>query len=353
MGERRKFAFIDRDGTIIKEPPDFQLDRLDKVEFVEDVFYSLKALAEHGYDLVMVTNQDGLGTASFPQNDFDLVHTFIMKALVSQGIHFKAVQICPHRPDDGCDCRKPRLGLVLPYINEMDREHSFVVGDRASDVELAQGLGIRGFQLGISASWREILNEVLYPVRRAVYRRTTQETAIEVETRLDGKGEAQIQTGLGFFNHMLEQLARHSGISLWIQCQGDLEVDEHHTVEDVALALGQCLSQALAERRGIQRYAFLLPMDEAAVQIAFDLSGRPFFKFAGEFRREYVGDLPTEMVPHFFKSLSDSLKATLHLRVEGENTHHMVEACFKGMARVLGEAIRQDHTRVPSTKGVL
>jgi imidazoleglycerol-phosphate dehydratase/histidinol-phosphatase len=349
----RRIAFIDRDGTIVKEPADFQLDRLEKVEFLPDVIEGLKALMDKGYELVMVSNQDGLGTASFPQKEFDLVHNFIMKVLQTQGVEFKAIEICPHFPADACHCRKPQLGLVTPYLKRLDTDNSFVVGDRESDCLLAEHMGVRCFRLGSDLTWKDIISQVVLAHRSATIERNTNETKIRVETVFDGKGEAAISSGLYFFDHMLEQLARHSGVSIKIECTGDLEVDEHHTVEDVALALGSCLNRALLDRRRIARYAFLLPMDESLAQVALDLGGRPQFVFEGHFPRQQVGDLPTEMVIHFFKSLCDSLRATLHLRVTGENTHHMVEACFKGVARALGDAVRESGGALPSTKGVL
>lgn len=349
--QNRKIAFIDRDGTIVKEPPDFQIDRLEKISFVEHVIPALLSLQEMGYELVMVTNQDGLGTSSFLQQDFDLCHDFIIQVLASQGVHFNRIAVCPHFESDQCECRKPRVGLVLPEIRSgIDFKRSFVVGDRDSDVQLAQNLGIKSFKTG-QLTWPEIIRTIKSEGRLGKVSRKTKETEIKVGVQLDGEGLAKIKTGQAFFDHMLEQIARHSGCDLTIEATGDLEIDEHHTVEDVALALGQCLREALGEKRGIERYGFVLPMDDAKVEMSLDLSGRPYFVFEGEYPREEVGGLSTEMVIHFFRSLSESLQANLHLKVQGLNTHHMVEASFKAFARSFRQAIQQTAgVRLPSTK---
>lgn len=352
--QSRRFAFIDRDGTIVKEPPDHQVDRLDKIEWVDDVILSLQKIQAEGYELIMVSNQDGLGTARFPQDEFDLCHDFIIRTLSSQGIHFSEIRICPHLPSEQCSCRKPALGLVKDFLRVMDREHSFVVGDRTSDQELASNMGIKGYLLNDQFSWKQVVDDLFLHPRKGFCERKTKETKISVQVSLDQKGQSQIQTGLAFFDHMLEQIARHSGMSLHILCEGDLHVDDHHTVEDVALALGQALSFALDERRGIERYGCLLPMDESLAEVAIDLGGRPYFVFEGKFPREQVGGLATEMVPHFFRSLADSLRASLHIKVKGENTHHMVESCFKGLARALkGAMAKTGEVSIPSTKGVV
>jgi imidazoleglycerol-phosphate dehydratase/histidinol-phosphatase len=349
----RRIAFIDRDGTLIKEPADQQVDRIDKIELMEDVIWALQKLSVAGFELVVVSNQDGLGTGSFPQADFDLCQNFMTKMFLSQGIRFSDVRICPHLPSDACRCRKPGLGLIKDYLKVIDRSNSLVIGDRHTDIELAENMGIRGIQLTDQYGWKNLVRDVLFQVRTGTYRRETKETNIFVEVFLDGQGQASIQTGIHFFDHMLEQIAKHSGVSLNIQCEGDLKVDDHHTVEDVGLALGQALSLALGDRRGIERYGCLLPMDESLAEVAIDLGGRPFLVFSGQFSREKVGDLSVEMVSHFFRSLADSLRATLNIKVNGENTHHMVEASFKGFARALKAAIVQGGDQIPSTKGLL
>lgn len=353
----QKVLFIDRDGTLIEEPADEQVDSLDKVRWLPDVFASLQQLVAAGYRLVMVTNQDGLGTASFPREQFDTPQRFVIETLASQGITFDAVCICPHKPADGCECRKPRLGIVRDYLatTSFDPDRSAVIGDRVTDMQFAGNLGVRGLRVvrgGTRAeTWPAITHELL--ARRAHYERKTKETDIRIDVDLDAEGPIQIDSGHGFFNHMLEQLAKHGGFSLQLACKGDLDIDEHHTVEDCALALGAALRQALGDKRGIARYGFLLPMDESRVQVAIDLSGRPYAVFEGKFGRPEVGGLPTEMVPHFFRSLAETLGAALHVSVTGDNTHHMVEACFKGTGRALRQAIRHEGRELPSTKGVL
>jgi imidazoleglycerol-phosphate dehydratase/histidinol-phosphatase len=353
----QKVLFVDRDGTLIEEPPDEQVDSLAKVRWLPDVFASLQQLVAAGYRLVMVTNQDGLGTASFPREQFEPAQNFVVDTLASQGIGFDAVCICPHKPADGCDCRKPNAGLVKDYLaaTRVDLARSAVIGDRISDMQFAGNLGVRGLRVqkdGAPAeTWPAITRELL--ARRAHHERKTRETDIRIDVDLDAEAPIHIDSGQGFFNHMLEQLAKHGGFSLQLECKGDLDIDEHHTVEDCALALGAALRQALGDKRGIARYGFLLPMDEARVQVAIDLSGRPFAVFDGTFGRNEVGGLPTEMVPHFFRSLAESLGAALHISVTGDNTHHMVEACFKGVGRTLRQAIRHEGRELPSTKGVL
>lgn len=351
--------FIDRDGTLVEEPADQQVDRLDKVRLLEGVIPALLALQGAGYRFVMVTNQDGLGTASFPEPAFREVQEFILALLASQGIAFDAVLICPHFAADGCDCRKPKTRLVDEYLATapMDPARSAVIGDRDTDLELARRLGISGHRVLAHGApeerWDAIRRRLLGQERRAHVERRTRETHIRVSVNLDAEGPVKISTGIGFFDHMLEQVARHGGFALELDCQGDLEVDEHHTVEDSALALGQAMRDALGDKRGLARYGFLLAMDEAAAEVAIDLSGRAYFVFEGRFQREAVGGLPTELVPHFFRSLSDTLACALHLSVRGENTHHMVESCFKGVGRALRQALRVEGTSVPSSKGVL
>ncbi len=349
-----KYLFIDRDGTLIVEPADFQIDSLEKLALVEGVIPALLRLKAAGYEFVMVSNQDGLGTASFPKENFAAPHEAMMKLFKSQGIHFKDVLICPHFDKDGCFCRKPQLGLVVSYMSQSyDKDRSYVIGDRATDINLAENMGIKGLRLG-ELNWDQIARCIIDRPRRANVHRVTNETVIEVSVDLDNPSETYIKTGLGFFDHMLEQLSKHSGIGMRIAMKGDLHIDEHHTVEDTALALGECLRKALGDKRGIDRYGFSLPMDEASAKALIDLSGRAFLKFEGEYPRDIVGDLPTEMVSHFFRSLADSMQATIHISVNGENTHHMVESTFKVVARALRLAIATNgSTQIPTTKGVL
>lgn len=349
--------FIDRDGTLVEEPPDEQIDSLEKVRFMPGVFAALSDLVRHGYRLVMVTNQDGLGTDSFPQAAFAGPQQFILETLRSQGIEFAAVFVCPHFKSDGCSCRKPNTGLVTEYVRagSVDLLASAVVGDRDTDMQFAANLGVRGVRVRRHGtpdeSWAAAVQALT--ARRAQVGRSTRETQIDVRVNLDDPSPIRIATGIGFFDHMLEQLAKHGGFSLDLACKGDLEIDEHHTVEDCALALGEALRRALGSKMGIARYGFLLPMDEAQAQVAIDLSGRAYAQFAGRFNRESVGGLPTELVPHFFRSLAESLGAAVHVSVTGENSHHMIEACFKGVGRALRQALRRESRELPSTKGVL
>ena len=321
------------------------------------VFAALAELTRRRFRLVIVTNQDGLGTARFPRVRFDEPHEFMLEVFRSQGITFDAVLICPHGPTDRCECRKPSTGLAQEYLktHDLDLARCAVIGDRPSDLEFAANLGVRGFTVQRNGAPQETWPAVMEALiaRQAQLHRETRETRIEVRVNLDATSPLEANTGIGFFDHMLEQLAKHGGFSLQLNCRGDLKVDEHHTVEDSALALGEALRQALGSKAGIGRYGFLLPMDEAAARVALDLSGRPFAQFAGSFPREAVGTLPTELVPHFFRSLAQGLGAAIHIRVTGENTHHMIEACFKGVGRALRQAIRREGLEVPSTKGVL
>jgi imidazoleglycerol-phosphate dehydratase/histidinol-phosphatase len=350
-------AFLDRDGTLIWEPPDEQVDRLDKVELVPGVMPALLRLRDAGYEFVMVTNQDGLGTESFPTAAFQQVQDFVLALFRTQGIRFRDVFVCPHRPADACGCRKPKPGILGNFLEHtpIDAARSFVVGDRDTDLEFARNIGVRGFRIRPADpdSWGEIVQTVLEPPRTANVTRTTRETAIRLAVNLDATTPVAISTGIGFFDHMLEQIARHGGFALSVESSGDLHVDEHHTVEDVALALGQALREALGDKRGIGRYGFLLPMDETEARVALDLSGRPYLVFRGKFPRPAVGGLPTELVPHFFRSVADALGANLHITVRGENSHQMVEACFKGFGRTLRQAIARHGDVLPSTKGVL
>ncbi|MFZ4405482.1 MAG: bifunctional histidinol-phosphatase/imidazoleglycerol-phosphate dehydratase HisB [Pseudobdellovibrionaceae bacterium] len=342
---------------MVEEPPDFQVDRLDKIRLKPGAISSLSVLQKNGFELVMITNQDGLGTNSFAQNDFQICQDLILHVFASQGVVFKDILICPHFEKDNCQCRKPKTGLLTSYLsnNDIDWSNCYVIGDRPTDLQLAKNLNCTGLQISDQLTWLEIQKTVLSVGRQASIERKTKETDIKVTVNLDGQGTYQIHTGLRFFDHMLEQLSKHSGIDMKIHCNGDLDIDEHHTVEDVALALGSALKEALHDKRGIARYGFLLPMDETLAQAALDLSGRAFFVFDGKFNREYVGDLPTELVPHFFRSLCDALGANLNLKVEGDNTHHMIEACFKAVAKSLQQSVKKhsDSSELPSTKGVL
>jgi len=352
-----RILFIDRDGTLIEEPHDKQVDSLAKLRLAAGVIPALLELAHAGYRFVLVSNQDGLGTASFPEQDFRAPQDFMRDIFASQGIEFDAEFFCPHFPADDCDCRKPRTGLLTEFLagREIDKANSFVIGDRQTDLDLAANLGIVGIRIHGDGgeTWPAIAARLARPERNARVERRTKETDISVVVNLDRETPVSISTGIGFFDHMLEQVARHGGFSLELTCQGDLAVDEHHTVEDCALALGQALREALGDKRGIGRYGFVLPMDEALAQVAIDLSGRSYAVFTGRFERDTVGGLPTELVPHFFRSLSDSLGAAIHVEVRGENTHHMIEACFKGVGRALRRAFRVRGTELPSSKGVL
>lgn len=349
--------FIDRDGTLIEEPPDHQVDSLDKIRFMPGVFAALAELQRRGFRLAMISNQDGLGTPSFARAAFEEPHNFMLAALESQGITFEAVFICPHVAADGCECRKPKIGLVRDYIRDADIDltASAVIGDRETDLELARNLGIRGLRVlrnGTDAeTWPALVNTLT--ARHASVERRTKETNINVRVGLDATTPIQVATGIGFFDHMLEQLAKHGGFALELTCRGDLQIDEHHTVEDCALAVGEALRRALGTKVGIARYGFLLPMDEAEAKVAIDLSGRAFALFEGRFGREQVGGLPTELVPHFFHSLAESLGAAVHVTVTGENSHHMIEAAFKGVGRALRQAFRRESNELPTTKGVL
>jgi imidazoleglycerol-phosphate dehydratase/histidinol-phosphatase len=351
-----KVLFLDRDGTLIEEPADNQVDALEKVRLTAAVIPALLELAANGYRFVMVSNQDGLGTTSYPESDFRLCQDHVLALFESQGIRFDQIFICPHLPGDGCECRKPRAGLLTRYLAEtdVDLDASAVVGDRQTDLELAERIGVRGFRLGDGGlGWPQIADALCHADRQAVVERATRETRIRAAVNLDTTAPVSIATGIGFFDHMLEQIAKHGGFSLTLDCAGDIEVDEHHTVEDTAICLGGALRKALGDKRGIGRYGFVLPMDESEARVALDLSGRGRFVFEGRFPRESVGALSTEMVEHFFRSLADALGAALHIAVRGENTHHMVEACFKGVGRCLRQALHREDDDLPSTKGML
>jgi imidazoleglycerol-phosphate dehydratase/histidinol-phosphatase len=355
----RRLLFIDRDGTLNEEPADETVDSLAKIRFMPGAVPALLELKRAGYAFIMVTNQDGLGTPRFPQAAFEEPQRFILEMFRSQGIEFEAVFVCPHYKHDECECRKPKIGLLREFLaaNEIDKSSSFMIGDRATDMEFAANLGLTGLRISLAGpraeTWPAIAARIIGTARRASVHRKTKETDIVVAVDLSHEGANRIATGLGFFDHMLEQIARHGGFSLDLVCSGDLHIDEHHTVEDCALAFGAAFRQALGDKRGIARYGFLLAMDEAEAQVALDISGRPYFVWTGSLQRERVGELPTELVPHFFRSFAQELGAALHLQVRGENTHHMIESCFKGLGRCLRQAIRLEGVELPSTKGAL
>ncbi|MDT8450753.1 MAG: bifunctional histidinol-phosphatase/imidazoleglycerol-phosphate dehydratase HisB [Wenzhouxiangellaceae bacterium] len=352
----RKLLFVDRDGCLIEEPADEQVDSFDKFRLMPGVIPALLKLKAAGYRFVLVSNQDGLGTDAFPSEHFEGPHRLLMQILASQGIEFEAEHIDPSLPTDNSPNRKPGVGMLLEYLRDpnLDRERSAVVGDRETDLQLAGNMGLKGYRVGPEGmGWDELAAALVDAPRTARVSRMTNETAIEVEVNLDQAAPVAVDTGVGFFDHMLDQLAAHGGFALKLGCTGDLHIDEHHTVEDCALALGEALDRALGDRHGIGRYGFTLPMDETLADVAVDLSGRPAFVFDGEFPRESVGGLHTEMVRHFFASLAQALRCAIHIRVTGDNTHHMVEACFKALGRALRPALARDEGGVPSTKGML
>ena len=369
-----KVVFFDRDGTIIREPADEQVDSLEKLEFIPGAITGLRRLVEKGFHLVMVTNQDGLGTPSFPSENFDRVQNKLLRILEGEGITFSGVFICPHMPEDTCECRKPGTALLADFLqrNDPELQKSFVVGDRVTDVELAKKIGCRSILLKtnsiddtpagtvqpdyLTTDFQDACNFIIKNIRSATVNRKTSETDIAVSVYIDGTGAYSIKTGIGFFDHMLAQIAKHSLIDMNIAVSGDLHVDEHHTIEDTGLAAGECIRKALGDKKGIERYGFVLPMDEAQAQVALDLGGRPFFKFEGSFVRERVGELPTELVEDFFRAFADGLRANLHISFDGRNDHHKIEAIFKAVARTLRDAIRIDpraEEAIPSTKGIL
>lgn len=363
----KKVVFLDRDGTLIVEPPDEQIDSLQKLELIPGVIEGLRLLTDRGFELVMVSNQDALGSDRYPQQAFEEPQNKLLRILKGEGISFAQIFICPHTPADNCACRKPKTGMVDSYIkkNDLDLRRSFVAGDRETDVQFGVNLGcktIRLFETSTSAAtfvasgFLQACRYIVQTDRSARVEKTTNETSIAVDIVLDGTGSFNIKTGVGFFDHMLAQLSKHSLIDIDITVKGDLHVDEHHTVEDTGLALGQALRQALGGKRGIERYGFLLPMDESLAQVALDLSDRPFFSFTGTFERERVGELPTELVEDFFRAFADGLRANLHITVTGRNDHHKIEAIFKSVARALKQAVALDPrapSQLPSTKGSL
>ena len=364
-----KAIFIDRDGTIIREPEDEQIDSLEKLEFIPGVISALRSLVGKGYELVMVSNQDGLGTESFPEETFHPAHDKMLKTLAGEGVEFDDQLIDCSFPEDNLPTRKPGIGMLTEYINgDYDLSESFVIGDRLTDMQLAVNLGAQGIMLAKPAEgdlpegcvlatedWHEIARFILSHGRTATIDRATSETKIHIEVDLDGNGKSEIDTGLKFFDHMLWQLPHHAGISLVVKCKGDLEVDEHHTMEDVAIALGDAILKALGDKRGIERYGFVLPMDESRAMVLIDLGGRIEFQWSVPFTREYVGDTPTEMFRHFFQSLCCAMKCNLHIEATGDNNHHLIEGVFKAFARALRMAIHRNpfSYELPSSKGVL
>ena len=370
---KKRALFIDRDGTLVIEPPvDYQLDSLEKLEFYPKVFRNLYFIRKNlDFEFVMVTNQDGLGTSSFPEDTFWPAHNKMLKTLEGEGITFDDILIDRSFPEDNAPTRKPRTGMLGKYMTEeYDMEHSFVIGDRLTDVELAKNLGCRAIflqdNIGIpnelkdscilqTTDWDGISEFLFAGERKAEIKRTTKETDIYIALNLEGKGNCDISTGLGFFDHMLDQIGKHAGIDLTIQVKGDLNVDEHHTIEDTAIALGEALYKALGEKRGIERYGYCLPMDDCLCSVALDFGGRPWLVWDAQFNREKVGDMPTEMFLHFFKSLSDSAKMNLNIKAEGANEHHKIEGIFKALARALKMAKKRDifNYELPSTKGII
>ena len=356
----KRILFIDRDGTLVEEPHDEQVDALGKIRFTPGVMRNLGLLRSKTDCLfVMVSNQDGLGTDSFPEDTFWPAHNFILQTLEGEGITFDDILIDRHFPEDNAPTRKPQTGLVEKYMNkpeEYDLANSYVIGDRETDALFAQNIGCKSLILGQDGmTWDKIAEIIFAGERTAEVKRTTKETDIDVCLCIDGSGKCDIETGLGFFNHMLEQIGKHGGMDLYIRCKGDLNVDEHHTIEDVALALGECLLKALGSKRGIERYGYSLPMDDCMCHVCLDFGGRPWLVWDAEFHREHVGDMPTEMFLHFFKSLSDAARMNLYIHAEGQNEHHKIEGIFKALARSLKMAVRRDiyHYELPSTKGVL
>ena len=373
----KRVLFVDRDGTILVEPPvDYQVDSLEKLEFVAGAISGLKSVAELDYELVMASNQDGLGTEAFPEETFWPAHTKMLRTLAGEGVFFDDQLIDPTFPQENAPTRKPGIGMFGKYLSgEYDMAESYVIGDRLTDVELAYNLGAKAIllqprEVGVEMlqdksfasacmlcthRWSEVAEFLRQTERRAVIERKTSETDIRIELDLDGKGDSGVDTGLKFFDHMLNQIVHHSGMSLNVMCKGDLEVDEHHTIEDVAIALGEAILQALGSKRGIDRYGFVLPMDECRAMVLIDFGGRADFVWNVPFTRERVGDVPTEMFKHFFKSMCVAMRCNLHIEAQGENNHHLIEGVFKAFARALKMAVRRDvfSYSLPSSKGVL
>lgn len=370
----KKVLFIDRDGTLILEPPDEQIDSLEKLEYYPGVFTWLGKIArETDYELVIITNQDGLGTDRFPENTFWPAHERMMKTFENEGIKFSNVLIDKSFPHENKSTRKPGTGLLTEYLSgKYDLKNSYVIGDRLTDVELAKNLGAKGILIKDSSldskmkelkldkfcaltteSWEDIYKLLTKSKRTSAVNRKTKETDITISLNLDGSGKSNISTRLGFFDHMLDQLAKHGKLDLDINVNGDLHIDEHHTVEDTALALGEAFLQALGDKRGIERYGFCLPMDDAFGHVVLDFGGRPWLVWDAEFKREKIGEMPTEMFYHFFKSFSDTAKCNLNIKAEGSNEHHKIEAIFKAFAKAIKIAVKKEGNELPSTKGVL
>ncbi|MDO4159724.1 MAG: bifunctional histidinol-phosphatase/imidazoleglycerol-phosphate dehydratase HisB [Prevotellaceae bacterium] len=355
----QKILFIDRDGTLIEEPEDEQIDAFEKLRFTKGVFKNLGFIrSKLDFRFVMVSNQDGLGTSSFPEETFWPVHNFILQTLEGEGVTFDDILIDRHFPEDNHPDRKPGTGMLKEYINNpsYDMAGSYVIGDRETDRQLAENLGCKALILGKDGMTWEKIAEILFAGERiAEVKRTTKETDIHVKLNLDGTGKCDISTGLGFFDHMLEQIGKHGMMDLTVHTKGDLHVDEHHTIEDTAIALGECILKALGDKRGIERYGYCLPMDDCLCQVALDFGGRPWLIWDAEFKREKIGEMPTEMFLHFFKSLSDASKMNLNVKAEGTNEHHKIEGIFKALARALKMAVSRDiyHFELPSTKGML
>ena len=351
----RKAIFIDRDGTLLCEPADEQIDSLDKLSFVPGAISGLKALCGLGYELVMASNQDGLGTPSFPEETFWPAQNLLLKTLEGEGIVFDDILIDRHFPEDGSPCRKPGTGMFGKYLDgSYDLASSWVIGDRETDLQLAANLGAKGLQVG-PLSWAQIAETIRSTERSAAISRKTAETDITLRVDLDGAGASCVDTGVKFLDHMLQQLVTHGGIALELSCKGDLEVDEHHTVEDCAIVLGEALRKALGDKRGIDRYGFALPMDESRAIVLLDFGGRSELVWDVQFTREYVGDMPTELFQHFFKSLANAMQANIYIQARGENNHHLAEGIFKAFARSLKQAVRRNvfSYDLPSSKGLL
>jgi imidazoleglycerol-phosphate dehydratase/histidinol-phosphatase len=368
----KKVLFIDRDGTLILEPPDQQIDSLEKLEFFPGVFRWLSAIAEScDYELVMVSNQDGLGTSSFPEETFWPAQHKILKTFEGEGVTFSKIFIDPSFPHENKPTRKPGIAMLTEFLHgDYDLKNSYVIGDRITDAQMAKNLGCKAILIDhgtlsdkinevretcslITTDWKAIFDFLVYPPRKAHVRRTTKETDIQIEINLDGTGKSSINTGLGFFDHMLDQLSRHGNIDLMIAVKGDLHIDEHHTIEDTALALGDAFLKAMGDKRGIERYGFLLPMDDCLAQVGIDFGGRPWLVWNAEFKREKIGEMPTEMFFHFFKSFSDTAKCNLNIKAEGTNEHHKIESVFKAFAKAIRMAIKREGNQLPSTKGTL
>lgn len=378
MNSIKKVLFIDRDGTLVVEPPvDYQLDSLEKLEFIPKVFRNLHFIKEKlDFELVMVSNQDGLGTDSFPEETFWPAQNKIIRAFENEGVTFDNILIDRSFPEENLPTRKPGTGMLKEYLDgSYDMKQSFVIGDRITDMQLAKNMGCRGIFLKneeqglqeitdngldqtcvlVTPDWDKITEFLIAGERRAEIIRTTSETDIHVTINLDGNGKCNISTGLGFFDHMLDQIGKHSGIDLTVQVKGDLNVDEHHTIEDTGIALGEAIGKALGDKRGIERYGYYLPMDDCLCSVALDFGGRAWLVWNAEFKREKIGDMPTEMFFHFFKSFSDAARMNLNIKAEGDNEHHKIEGIFKALARALKMAIRRDifHYELPSTKGAI